>query len=164
MDNLLEIEKARLKRKHKYGINLPKSPKKNNPLKNQIITHVLIAIIFVLGSAIYIYWSDENKEMYKKNVFETSLSFTTINEWYEKEFGKVIPIDLNNITTPVNKNENDYSKISKYQNGVSVEVSKDSIISALNSGIVVFIGEKENYGNVVIVQGIDGVDVWYGNI
>ena len=37
-------------------------------------------------------------------------------------------------------------------------------MNALNSGIVVFIGEKENYGNVVIVQGIDGVDIWYGNI
>ena len=27
-----------------------------------------------------------------------------------------------------------------------------------------FIGEKEGYGNTVIIQGIDGVDIWYANI
>ena len=25
-------------------------------------------------------------------------------------------------------------------------------------------GEKENYGDVIIVQGIDGVEIWYGNM
>ena len=25
-------------------------------------------------------------------------------------------------------------------------------------------GEKEGYGNTVIVQGIDGIDIWYGNV
>ncbi len=32
------------------------------------------------------------------------------------------------------------------------------------SGIVVYIGEKENYKQTVIVQQMNGVDVWYGNI
>ena len=27
-----------------------------------------------------------------------------------------------------------------------------------------YIGEKEEYGNTVIIQQIDGIDVWYGNI
>ena len=26
------------------------------------------------------------------------------------------------------------------------------------------LGEKENYGNVVIIEGIDGIDIWYGNM
>ena len=30
--------------------------------------------------------------------------------------------------------------------------------------MVIYIGEKENYGNVVIVEGIDGIDIWYGNM
>ena len=30
--------------------------------------------------------------------------------------------------------------------------------------MVVYIGEKENYGNVVIIEGIDGIDIWYGNM
>jgi len=32
------------------------------------------------------------------------------------------------------------------------------------SGLVVFVGEKEGYGNVVIVEQLDGVDCWYGNL
>ena len=30
--------------------------------------------------------------------------------------------------------------------------------------MVVYLGEKENYGNVVIIEGIDGIDIWYGNM
>jgi len=129
-----------------------------------LFSRVLIAIIFVLISTIYIYWSEESKEMVKKNLFETSLSFTAINDWYEKEFGKVIPIDLNKGTTPVTKNSNDFLEATPYQNGVSVKVSKDTALNALNSGIVVFIGEKENYGNTVIIEQIDGIDTFYSNI
>lgn len=32
------------------------------------------------------------------------------------------------------------------------------------SGLVVFIGEKEGYGNTVIIQQANGIDLWYGNI
>lgn len=160
----IELMKERLKRKHQnFQTTLPQKNKSKAPI-NQIFTHVLIAVIFVLISTIYIEWSESNKEMYKKHVFETSLSFTNINSWYEKVFGSSLPIDLQNNTISVNNTTMDFNEITKYQDGVSVSVAKDSAITALNSGIVVFIGEKENYGNVVIVQGIDGVDIWYGNI
>jgi hypothetical protein len=39
---------------------------------------------------------------------------------------------------------------------------KEEIVS-VESGIVVFVGEKDNLGKTVIVQGVDGVDVWYSN-
>ena len=67
-------------------------------------------------------------------------------------------------TISVNKTPNDIQNVVKYYDGVMAEKESGSVIEALNSGIVVFVGEKENYGNVVIIQGIDGVDVWYGNI
>ena len=38
------------------------------------------------------------------------------------------------------------------------------LVPVLESGIVLFIGEKENYGNVIIIEGVDGVDIWYGNM
>ncbi len=38
------------------------------------------------------------------------------------------------------------------------------MVPNLNSGIVVFIGEKEDYGNTIIVQQMNGIDAWYGNI
>ena len=48
--------------------------------------------------------------------------------------------------------------------GVRIDVDKGTPISLLNGGIVVFIGEKEGYGNTLILQGNDGVDYWYGDI
>ena len=30
--------------------------------------------------------------------------------------------------------------------------------------MLVYYGEKENYGKVAIIQGVDGVDIWYGGI
>ena len=38
------------------------------------------------------------------------------------------------------------------------------LVPTLNGGLIIFIGEKEEYGNTVIVQQADGVDVWYSNI
>ena len=37
-------------------------------------------------------------------------------------------------------------------------------INLIDSGIVVYVGEKEGYGNTVIVQQSNGIDVWYGNV
>ena len=51
-----------------------------------------------------------------------------------------------------------------YKEGVMLSVNKDYIVKAQNSGIVVFIGEKEGYGNSVIIQQVDGVDLMYGNL
>ena len=34
----------------------------------------------------------------------------------------------------------------------------------MDSGIVIFIGDKEGYGKTVIVQQENGVDVWYSNL
>ena len=56
------------------------------------------------------------------------------------------------------------NKYEKYLDGVKISVSKKTPISILYGGIVVFVGEKDNYGNVVIIQGNDGIDYWYGGI
>ena len=34
----------------------------------------------------------------------------------------------------------------------------------MKNGLVVFIGQKEEYGNTVIIQQADGIDVWYSNL
>jgi stage IV sporulation protein FA len=38
------------------------------------------------------------------------------------------------------------------------------MVPVLEDGIVVFMGEKEGYGNTVIVEQVNGVDVYYSNI
>ena len=39
-----------------------------------------------------------------------------------------------------------------------------TIIPVLESGLVVFIGDKDNYKNSIIIQQVNGIDVWYSNI
>lgn len=159
----VEYELERIKRKHQRQ----DYQNKKNPEKNKIaafFTQVLLAVIFLLISVIYINYSDFNLTNYRQNVFEKNLSFTTINEWYEKYFGSALPLELEDKTVSVNQNKVEIQEVSPYHDGFRSSITKNGTISALNSGIVVFIGEKEHYGNVLIVQGVDGVDIWYGNI
>ena len=38
------------------------------------------------------------------------------------------------------------------------------MVPVIESGIVVFIGDKDDYGKTVIIEQVDGVDTWYGNV
>ena len=131
---------------------------------SNLFTRSLISIIVVLLSAIYINGSENNMKKYKSNLFEKSISFTRISNTYNKFFGKVIPLDIEKGTTKMVFNDKlNYDSIEKYNNGFKLSMTNPLVIS-LYDGIVVFIGEKEGYGNTVIVQGSNGVDIWYSNV
>lgn len=127
------------------------------------ISKVLLSIIFFLVSIIFTNLSDENLLLYKEHVLSESLPFTKIKGWYEDLFGEVLPSSNDNSKTVFN-GKLVYKDISSYHDGSKLLVNSNSLVNNLKSGIVVFIGEKENYGNTVIVQGIDGADIWYGNL
>ena len=62
-------------------------------------------------------------------------------------------------------NENlNYSKKENYKDGVALTVENKYMVPVLESGIVVFIGQKEGYDNCVVIEQINGIDVTYGNI
>lgn len=129
-----------------------------------LISRILITIIFVLGSIIYTNINSNNKKLYKKYVLENSLSFTKINNLYNDLFGEIDFLKkTKDNSTPVFNNIS-YSSVENYKNGVKLNVSMNETVSAITSGIVVFIGEKEELGNTIIIQGNDGVDIWYSNI
>ena len=60
--------------------------------------------------------------------------------------------------------KNIYNKKVKYEDGVLLEVDTNYLVPALKEGMIVFIGDKENYGKTIIVEDLDGVYNWYGNI
>jgi len=161
-----EIEKIknRIKSKRTTKVEAPKKEIKNNTYLKKLFSRSLITIILVLISVIYINSNEKNLLKYKDIVFTKNLSFAKINNWYQKNFGKIIPVEIENETQTVFSDKLIYSAIDNYYDGYKLTVAPNSIINNITSGIIVYIGEKENYGNVVIVQGIDGVDVWYGNI
>lgn len=129
-----------------------------------LISRILVTIIFVLGSIIFTNISPQNKKLYKSNVLENSLEFNKINEMYQKVFGNNDIIKKSSEGEAVFNNTLMYSNIEKYNNGVKLTVGNNTVVSALESGIVVFIGDKDNLGNTVIIQGNDGYDIWYSNI
>lgn len=137
---------------------------KNSKYISNLFTRSLIAVIIVLASAIYMNISEKNLNFFKKNLFEKSLPFNKINMEYNKIFGSVMPIEINKGTTKTVFNDHlSYSNIEKFNDGFKLTLD-NNIVTSLYDGIVVYIGNKDNYGNTVIIQGSDGVDIWYSNV
>ena len=152
-------------------IQLRKKQKKNNRKKKisyltKKIYKFLILVIFTLITLIMLKDNVNFRTKFYKYVYDTHFSFATINKLYQDTFGNPIPFkDLfESDVTPVFNEELKYKTASKYYDGVSLEVENNLLVPVLESGMVVFIGEKENYGNTVIIEQIDGIDVWYGNV
>lgn len=159
------IRKNKTKRQNYVSNDSEKEelPRNLKYVKN-LISRTLLAIIFVLASVIYTNLSDKNAELYKKYVLENSLSFTKINNLYQSIFGKVDITQKEDNSTSVFFNSIKYSNIENYKNGVKLTVGINEAVSVITSGIVVFVGAKDDFGNTVIIQGNDGVDIWYSNI
>lgn len=127
-----------------------------------LLSKFLLAVIFFLSSIIFTNMSDKNLLLYKEYVLSESLPFTKIKGIYENLFGEVLPKDENVQTVFDGKLV--YKNIDNYLDGEVLTVNTNTLINNIKGGIVVYSGEKEGYGNTVIIQGIDGVDIWYGNM
>lgn len=159
MDNEQIIKSLRHNKSKRNNSNILKSK-----YISFLFTRTLLAIIVILISAIYVNMNDKNLKNYKEKFFEKSLSFNKISKTYNKIFGKSLPIEIEKGTTKTVFNDGlSYSKIDKYENGFKLDMT-NSAVTSLYDGIVVFIGNKDNYNNTIIVQGSDGVDIWYGNV
>ncbi len=127
-----------------------------------IISKLLIAVIFFLVSVIFTNSSDKNLLFYKEHVLTESIPFTKIKGWYEDLFGEVLPKNDNN--QMVMNGHLVYKSIENYKDGEVLSLSSNTLINNLTSGVVVFVGTKDDYGETIIIQGVDGVDIWYGNL
>ena len=156
MDEYLKMHKMK---KKDFNKNNGVSKKK---IISKYVTKFMLAIIFFLVSVIFTNMSDKNLLLYKEYVLTESLPFTKIKGWYEELFGEVLPKSDN--TQTVMSGKLVYKEIKDYQDGEVLTVSSKALVNSLTSGVVVFLGEKDGYGNTVIIQGIDGVDIWYGNL
>ncbi|MBP3920015.1 MAG: M23 family metallopeptidase [Bacilli bacterium] len=137
--------------------------------KNKIYSffnRLLITCVLTLGILIMSKKSELFKTKFYSNVYETNFNFAKINDIYKSYFGNAIPFsDFYKDKTELVFNEKlDYGEITPYLDGASLSVSNNYLVPSLDKGLVIFIGEKEGYGNTVIVQGINGVDIWYSNI
>lgn len=164
--NEVEIQKRRLKEKRKLNLNqVQTKTKMNNKYVSNLITRLLISLIIFFASIIFINSNENNKKIFSEKILTSNIPFSKISNIYNKYFGEVLPLkDVKDETLTVYNETLNYKSLENYKDGYELMVDENYLTSAINSGIVVFIGDKENYGNTVIIQGIDEIDYWYGNI
>ena len=113
---------------------------------------LLVTIVITLILLILIKGNNSFKKKFYKYVYENNISFAKFNKLYMEKFGNILPIDIND-TKPVFNEELLYEEKEKYLDGVKLKVDSNYLVPALLDGVVVFVGEKDEYGNVVIVNG-----------
>lgn len=130
-----------------------------------LILRSLLSIIIFLIMAIASKSSKNYKDIIISNIYEKNFSFAKVKKLYDKYLGGITPLDkVVDDSMSVFNEKLSYNDKSKYHDGVKLTVDNNYLVPTINEGLVIFIGEKENYGNVVIIEGIDGIDTWYGNM
>lgn len=144
-----------------------KNGKKENKTKKYLINlsiRVMIVAVLFLGLSIA-YKSNENlHDKIYNYIYKEDAPFTRIKKFYNKYLGGILPIKKEVDTDKVFNETLKYSDSSLYYDGVKLTVDDNYLVPSINEGMVVFIGIKENYGNTIIIEDLDGVYVWYGNI
>ena len=138
---------------------------KGNSYVYGFINRVLITCLLTIFCLIFFKKNSSFKHSFYDRFLSQNFNFAHINNIYKKYFGSAIPFSeyLSNSQAVFNERIV-YDSYEPFLDGVALSVGSDYLIPAINSGLVVFIGEKDGYGNTVIVQQTDGVDVWYSNL
>lgn len=161
MDEYKSVQKY-LNKKNKQSKNT------NASVRSIIISfcnRILISGILLLTVLCLIKIDPESKEVVYKNVFERNFSFATFQEFYDDHFGDLFLVERkkeNELSTEMVFQENlVYNHEEKYNDGVKLSVGKNYLMPVLESGLVVFSGNKEGYGETLIIQQVTGIDAWY---
>lgn len=144
-----------------------KNQKEKNKKKNFLMSFfnkILVCIILVIICLIMMKTNSNFKEFVSEKIFKDNISFAYLNNLYNKYFGNILP-SYKNLDTEVVFNEKlEYFEYNKYLDGYKLSVTASYLVPIIESGIVVYIGNIDNYGESVIIEGIDGVDIWYSNL
>ena len=123
----------------------------------KILIKILIplSIIIILGILL-----DNNDiyNKYNKYIFDNDIDFIKIRNKTKKLLG------IKNKDKYVSGNIINYNSINNYKSYCKLSFDNNYIVTNLKEGIVTFIGQKEELGNTIIVESINGIEYWYGNI
>lgn len=134
---------------------------KNNTKKSSVFKTILskfyTVIIFTMIVIIISNSNSTFRNFLINDVLNNTMDFSKINNFLDK------------ITGVYNKKEetsvfNEIESVIEYKDGYKYLVSENENIIMRDSGIITFIGEKEGYGNIVMVQQSNGYYALYGNI
>ena len=112
----------------------------------RFLNRFLITALLTVVCLIFLKKNVSFKNYFSDHVLSDNFNFSYFNSLYDKYLGG-FPFKS---VVPVFNEKLSYSDSSDYLDGVSL--------------LVVFIGYKEGYGNTLILEGSDGVDIWYSNM
>ena len=139
---------------------------KNIKKENKVIkffNKVLMAILLGLISLIVMEYSPKFKTFMQEEVLGKNISFAFLGNLYNKYFGEILPNNSENVVQVFNEKLS-FTNKEAYNNGYKLTVTNNYLVPTLESGVVVFIGEKDLFGKVVIIEGEDNSTITYGNI
>lgn len=151
MDNYEKYKKAYYKKHH-----LVKR-------KYKFVNKLLVLGILFVGVLITVKVNPTAASWVKTHVYMDNFSFAQIENWYNKYIGGIFSSNDDEVTQ-VFSGTIPYTSLEPYYDGVRLKVSSGSVVESLLSGIIVSIEETEHYGNTIVVEQVDGVSVWYGNV
>lgn len=129
-----------------------------------IVTKFLFTIIFILFILIVNKFNKNLTKEFKTNLFNKTINFVKINNLSKKVMGKdFIYNGSNEETLPASKEIYTKNK-EKYHDAEKFKVSNDLPIGSIESGVVISIKDDDIYNKLIVVQGVDGFNIWYGNI
>ena len=147
-------------------LNKNKKEKKGKRFLYKFFIRLFICILIVLLGLIFLKTNPTASSKVESFLNKYDINVASINNWYQKHFGDIVPFqNIVKENTKLVFNENlTYDDASIYKDGVKLNVEESYLVPVIESGIVVFIGNKDDYGKTVIIEQVDGVDVWYGNV
>jgi len=145
----------------KLGLN--KEIKNNNHRIIKFINKTLMAVFLGLVLLIIMEYSPKFKNYMQNEVLSKNISFGYLGKLYEKYFGKVLPSSNDNIVKVFNE-KLVYKNKEAYQDGYKLTVDKNYLVPAIESGVVVYIGKNDEFGNVITIEGENNSTITYGNI
>ena len=141
-----------------------KKKKKESNYVNNLITRLLISLILFLGVLSLANLNKDFRNIIKKDILEKNINFNKVTKFYNKYLGKIIPLEEKKQEEMVFSEKLSFKEKKQVSDYYKLTVDKNYVVPVINSGLVVFIGEKEGFGNTVIIEGIDDIDYYYGNV
>lgn len=135
--------------------------KRNNINKKEILKKLLGKLYTIVIFTMFVIILSNTNESFKKFLIDDVLNNTM-------DFSKVNNA-LDNVTNVFKEDEtkivfNEEKEQEEYKDGYKYYINKNEEVKLKDSGIITYIGEKEGYGNTIIVQQSNGYYAWYGNI
>lgn len=125
-----------------------------NLLKRTIIAILLFFFICTILK------NDEAYIKYKDILFKSNIDFSYIKSKTNILFGRLIGRNHKYVSSE----KITYKSIEKIDNSFKLDVGTNYVINNIKEGTVIFIGNKDNLGTTIIINGNDGINYWYSNI